>query len=406
MRRSDTSRMDAQMVDVGLVRAAADQLVSYDFRPWFYGDSVGAEGLMRASDLLGDEFYAGFVHGMARGALGRDGALRPYDNTVPGRALVELAVRRGDTRLLEGLGALLEALQQRRTIGGVPVSMDLAGLVEPYGGDDLPDHEAALLEDPGAAVYLDCLHFDPTFLCAYGKAVGDDVKVRQGVQLAASFVSLLQTGSGLFQHFFLERTQRAYVDGWSRGQGWALLGLLDVIEDAGSGVEGVDPLCQAVVRLAQAVRPHQRASGHWASVLGDQESPTETSAAAFYAAAFMRMCRLGLGDDELRDSAMRALSAVLDSTDEQGRLGGASAVVWSSTSAKHYNHVPLGHMVPWSQGPLLLAVWEAHLAGNEALGLGGARGAVENLPLGAGQGAVVARPPSAVPERDGGRQSR
>lgn len=372
------------MVDAGLVRAAADQLVSYDFKPWFYGDSVGAEGLVRASDLLGDEFYAGFVHGMARGALGRDSALRPYDNTVPGRALVELAVRRGDTRLLEGLGALLEVLQRRRTIRGVPVSMDRAGLVAPYGGPELPDHEAVLLEDPGAAVYLDCLHFDPTFLCAYGRAVGDADVVRQGVRLAASFVSLLQTDSGLFHHFFLERTERAYVDGWSRGQGWALLGLLDVIEDAGSDVEGVDELGRAVVRLAHAVRPHQRPDGHWASVLQDEESPTETSAAAFYSAAFMRMGRLGLGDEDLQESAHRALSAVLGSTDENGRLWGASAVVWSSTSAKHYNHVPLDHMVPWSQGPLLLALWEAHLAGSE------------NLPPGVAEGAVV------VPPRVGG----
>ena len=154
------------MVDVGLVRAAADQLVSYDFKPWFYGDSVGAEGLVRASDLLGDGFYAGFVHGMARGAVGRDAAPRAFDHTVPGRALVELAVRRADTRLLEDLGDILAQLQRRRLIRGVPVSMDRAGLLEPYGGVRLPPEEATLLGDPGAAVYLDCLHFDPTFLCA------------------------------------------------------------------------------------------------------------------------------------------------------------------------------------------------------------------------------------------------
>lgn len=349
------------MVDLRLVRAAADELVTYDFEPWFYGDSVGAEGLLRASDLLGDQFYAGFVHGLARGAWGRDAAPRPFDNTVPGRALVELAVRRGDMRLLENLGALLAELQHRRLIRDVPVSMERAGLIEPYGGVRLPPQEAALLDDPGSAVYLDCLHFDPTFLCAYGRAVDDPGRVRQGVRMAGSFVSLLQGDSGLFHHFFLERTGTAYIDGWSRGQGWALLGLLDVIEDAGPGTEGVDVLCRAAVRLAEAVRVHQRPNGHWASVLGDEESPTETSAAAFYAAAFLRMRRLGLGDDELVDSAQRALTAVVGSTDEQGRLRGASAVVWSSTSAKHYNHVPLDHIVPWSQGPLLLALWEAHV---------------------------------------------
>jgi unsaturated rhamnogalacturonyl hydrolase len=48
-------------------------------------------------------------------------------------------------------------------------------------------------------------------------------------------VRLLQDGSGLFWHFFLERTGRPYGRAWGRGQGWALLGLLDLLEHVPSG---------------------------------------------------------------------------------------------------------------------------------------------------------------------------
>jgi unsaturated rhamnogalacturonyl hydrolase len=45
-------------------------------------------------------------------------------------------------------------------------------------------------------------------------------------------VRVLQDESGLFWHFWLERTQARYGFAWSRGQGWALLGLLDLHDGA------------------------------------------------------------------------------------------------------------------------------------------------------------------------------
>jgi hypothetical protein len=41
--------------------------------------------------------------------------------------------------------------------------------------------------------------------------------------------------------------------------------------------------------------------------------------------------------------------------DERGVLGGVSAGVGASTAASHHPNVPTGFVVPWGQGPLLLA---------------------------------------------------
>ena len=50
-----------------VLRAAAERLVRHPFRAWFYGDSIGFEGLLAASELLGErlgQWYAG-AHGLS-----------------------------------------------------------------------------------------------------------------------------------------------------------------------------------------------------------------------------------------------------------------------------------------------------------------------------------------------------
>lgn len=345
------------MGEVPGIRRAANLLVGYGFQPWFYGDSVGLEGLLCASELLDDPTYEGFVQGMARGAMARDGAPRPMDNTVPGYVLTELAVRRRDTRLLEDLGRLIAFLQQRPTVHGVPISLEQAGLMLPYGGVVLPPDELALVADPGAAVYVDCLHFDPPFFVAYGLATGDEGLVNQGIAMAEAFADLLQGDRRLYDHFYLLKTERTYIPGWTRGQGWAALGLLDVIESVGVDDPRVQGLRDSLTRMSGAMIETQRPDGHWGS-LATLESGVETSAAAFFASVFMRMRRLGIGWPEADEAGARAFNAMLSAVDDTGWMRGVSATVWSSTQMDHYLHVPLDYMVPWSQGPLLIALHE------------------------------------------------
>jgi unsaturated rhamnogalacturonyl hydrolase len=347
------------VLDRALVRAAADLLMAYRFRPWFYGDTVGFEALVAASELLDDPSYEGFCHGFARGAFARDADHREMDNTVPGKVLVELAVRRGDGLLLEALVRLHTALQQRPLLGGAPVSLDPSHLIQPYGGVPLPPDEVALLADPGPGVYVDCLHFDPPFTAALGVALGSEELLGDAERGAGGFLDLLQDpATGLLHHFFLARTARAYALGWSRGQGWGLLGLLDVLAALATAGRTSERLTTAVRDCLRAMGRRQRADGHWGAVVMRPASPPETSAAAFMVVALLRARRLGVIDDELDGVLHRAETALESSAAPSGHLTGVSAVVWSSTQPGHYDHVPVGHTVPWGQGPLVLALAE------------------------------------------------
>jgi Predicted unsaturated glucuronyl hydrolase involved in regulation of bacterial surface properties, and related proteins len=350
--------------DLKTIRGAANILSRLPFSYWGYGDSVGFEGLHAASRLLDDNSYAAIARGMARGAFGRDPSLRESDNTIPGRALALLAAEAGDDVLLAALCGVAASLAERRQIRGLPIAMNRAALVLPSDGGSLSAAEVALLANPKAAIYVDCLHFDPPFLCTLGRILGNDELLREGLRQAAAYACVLQDEqSGLFHHFYLEQTDERYIRGWSRGQGWALLGLLDCLAEAPADHELSAALRLATRRLAQAMICTQRPDGEWPAVADRPESGHESSTAAFMAYGLRRGVQLGILDDECDAAAVEAWQATCRNVDDEGRLLGVSAAVWSSTRIEHYFHVSRGHITPWGQGPLLLA---AELHANRA----------------------------------------
>jgi unsaturated rhamnogalacturonyl hydrolase len=339
-----------------LLARAADALLDYTFACWHYGDSIGFEGLLAATDTLDDETYSAFVHGFIRAWAARAEPHRELDNTVAGHALCLVYERTGDRLLLDAAQRLAEFLTLRRRLAGVYASFECAPLIEPYDGSALPADERALLADPGPGAFVDCLHFDPPFLVHLGTLLDDPDLVEAGAQQAMAAVDLLQDrASGIFHHFYLDRTGRRYGYGWSRGQGWALLGLLDVLELLPPGHDAVGPLSGSLRALARAMTLAQDRSGHWPAVIDEPDAFLETSAALFVAAGFARGVRLGLLEPGLIDVAERGYAAGLQAVDEDGVVRGVSQAVWACTARGHYRATPVGEAVPWGQGPLLVA---------------------------------------------------
>jgi unsaturated rhamnogalacturonyl hydrolase len=343
------------------VRAAADRLCRYPFACWHYGDSIGFEGLLAATDALGDGRYEGFVHGAVKSWVPRATPYREIDNTAPGYAMCLLYERTGDDAVLEACLELAGFLTARRTLAGVYVAFERAPLREPYGGTGLPPDEAELLEDPGSGIFVDCLHFDAPFLVKLGVLAGNADLVDAGVAQALALVDVLQQPDGLFAHFFLERTRRTYGHGWGRGQGWALLGLLDVLEQLPGERPEAQRLRGALGRLAEALVATQEPDGHWPTPISDRTSFHETSTASFAAAGLVRGAALGILDASVLETAERAWRASLASVEPDGSTVGVSAALWASTAPSHYARAPVGFQVPWGAGPFLVAA-RAHLS--------------------------------------------
>ncbi len=327
---------------------------------WSFGDSVGVEGLLAASDALGDERYAAFARGLVRGWATRRHPFVRLDCTAPGKAMVELARRWDDPIILEAAIDLAAYLRSRPELDGVYATWEHSPLQHPWGPATLAPVEVALLADPPAGVFVDCLHFDPPFFTALGRLTGDADLIADGVRQALGYVRLLQAGDGLFDHFVLDAAATTYGPGWGRGQGWALLGLLDVLDVIDDAEPGRAELVDATRRLIDAMRRTQRDDGGWFAVVDDPASGDEHSTAAFMADGFARAVVGGVVAEHeqvaVLSAARAALESALAATDADGQLTSVSAAVNACTEPSHYVHVPRGFVVPWGQGPLALAI--------------------------------------------------
>ena len=339
----------------------ADLLLGYPFRVWHYGESVGLEGLLAAAGLLGRPGLAGWVHGLVRGWAARRRPFAEIDNTLPGKVLCRLAEQHADDLLLDAALDAAAHLRERRTMHGVALPFERAPLREPFGGPALDGAGRALLADPGPGIFVDCLHFDPPFLVHLGALTGSAELIDAGANQAMALVELLQDDSGAFWHFYLDRSGERYGLGWGRGQGWALLGLVDVLERLPRDHPLREPLQRALGRLAGALCAVQQDDGSWHAVIGDPGSGPESSTAAFAAAGLSCAVGKGLLEAGYLEAARSAWAATAAAVDADGALQGVSANVWACTAPWHYANVPLGALVPWGQGPLLLAAAE-HLA--------------------------------------------
>ena len=192
--------------DPALMRLVADRALCYPYQAWFYGDSIGFEGLLAATDLLGDRRYADFAHGFLRGWAARDEPRRPDDNTAPGHALCALAAERDDRQLRDAAERLGGYLAGRRRIEGVSVTFEDArrSVREPYGDVALDGPGRRILADPGPGIYVDCLHFDPPLFAHLARLTGDRRWAVRAVEEALGYERLLRDeATGLYHHFWL-----------------------------------------------------------------------------------------------------------------------------------------------------------------------------------------------------------
>lgn len=342
-------------VDGDRLELAANALTRYPFLVWHYGDSIGVEGLLAAADLLRQRSYETWVHGLVKGWIPRARPYREIDNTAPGHAILQAFERSDDPALLDAATELADYLRSRRTLNGAYVSFEQTPLRAPYGGAALPADEQGLLDAPGAGVFVDCMHFDPPFLAHLATVRNSDELLDIAADQAAAYIELLQHPDGLFSHFWLEKTTRSYGYGWGRGQGWALLGLVDVLERLPATHVRYEQILASYRDLCRALVQTQHPQGCWSTVVSEPEWPAETSVGAFAAAGFAQGLALGLLDDTYATPAKNAWVHTAAAIDTTGKVTGVSAAVWPSTGPSHYLNVPIGSLVPWGQGPLLLA---------------------------------------------------
>ncbi len=147
---------------------------------------------------------------------------------------------------------------------------------------------------------------------------------------------------------------------WGRGNGWAALGGLELLElaqaPAFSGFQG--EILQASLPHLTALQRYQRPDGRWNTLLDHPESYPETSATAAISAAFLKGARLGGLSSGFGEAGQRGLAAVLANITAGGEVKGVSGSTPLLASLDDYNTVPQDALNTWGQGLALLALRE------------------------------------------------
>jgi len=320
-----------------LIAAVARLTMRYPFKVWGFGESIAMEALLRAE---------GEPHAFAAALLDRwacdagplaDDALAHVAPGVP--LLMRFAEARHPQLLIRAreLADVLAALQTG-SHGARIHRPDLSGW----------EHE----------VWVDCMHLDGPFLAHLAQETGEPAYTDRAAALLLSHARVLQDEwSGLFSHGFDDATGRPNGVYWGRGEGWALLGLVDTARALPDTHPAQWEIRQRLGALVAGMARNEQMPGVWHAVVDHPDTYHEPSVGAFVALGVGRAVRHHLLDASYAALAARALSATIAAIDPDGALRGVSDATPVGTDTAHYGARGRG-VFPWGQGPALLAMIE------------------------------------------------
>jgi unsaturated rhamnogalacturonyl hydrolase len=311
---------------------------NYFYKRWGFGESIAMEALLAAGGLyrdVADRLITSWAYEPQ--PLAAD----PLAHVAPGVPLLMLYQHTGDRHLLERayeLGELLANL----TVGkhGARIHRpDLAGWQR--------------------TVWVDNMHLSGPFLARLGQQSGNEHWYEQAVNLLGHARVLQDRTSGLFSHGFDDETGQPNRVFWGRGQGWALLGLVDTLEYLPTAHPARHEIGQRLSALVAALAATEQ-NGRWHTVVDHPETYLEPSVSAFVALGLGRALRRGLANAAYQPLAERAGQATLAAITPAGALAEVSDATPVGWDAAHYNARGRG-VFPWGQGPALLAALEQGL---------------------------------------------
>jgi rhamnogalacturonyl hydrolase YesR len=336
------------MSDRLLRRVADEALRAYGAGelPRHWGDGILMLGLLEAADALGEERYA-------------QGARRWLD--------AQLAE---GVNLAEGAtwdwGALpLPALALYRRSREEPY-LALARQVCEHittGARRTPD--GAVLTHAGRPqLWVDSMYFTAPTLVRTAAVTGEQRYVEEALrEVEVHARHLLDASTGLFSHMWDEESGQRSPCPWARGNAWATLATLEVLNALPQDHPRRPPLAEMFRRQMDAVVRLQDASGLWHAVLDRPDSYLETSCAAMFALAIVggvqggpdgrSLLQGGWLPADMLASARRAWDGVQAQVTPEGRVTGVSAGT-PPGDFETYRRVPLGSQT-FGTGFVLLA---------------------------------------------------
>lgn len=333
-----------------LASAAVEQLLTYPYKVWGYGEDIALRAMLDVHEVTGDTRAADFVESLVAAWSSRRPAIAAADHVAPGVPLLMLYERFGHDHLLD-------------------TAVRLGRLHTGFREVDGPTLHREDLAEWRSTIWVDCMAMDAPFLVLLARTTGERAWEDHGVaQLQAYAHALRDPEQGWFHHGFDVATGLRSPCAWARGNGWALHGLVDTVAMLAPAHHARASLMAIIADLLAALTASQDAdSGYWHTVLDDASTPLEHSTAPLFASAALKARRLGLVEPSAREAVdamvTRATRATIAAVQPDGGLQVSNATPIGDRET--YATRALG-VYPWGQGPLLLTLLELHRAGKEA----------------------------------------
>ena len=159
---------------------------------------------------------------------------------------------------------------------------------------------------------------------------GDPAGLEAATRLITNYARRLQQSDGLFYH-----APDAPV-AWGRGNGFAALGLAEILTVLPSGHSARGSILEIYHRQMRGLKTQQAPDGMWREVVDVPGSYRETSVTALALTAMARGVRLGWLDESYRTVIERAWRAVLAHVRDDGRLVDVCISTGAGPSQRYY----------------------------------------------------------------------
>jgi unsaturated rhamnogalacturonyl hydrolase len=306
----------------------ANRMTDWRFHSWYWGDAIAIDGLLEADALGAGKYRDAVIETLQRW---NDHCLPNFDDVLaPGATIIQL--------VMDGDLPAAAADRMLARLDGLPMVVGDVPALEP--------HRLAFRH----GVCIDAVYHLPATYALASRWRGDADLTRKAVSIAVDSMNVLRCASGWAQWFDPTRKQNNGV-AWTRGLGWAVLGLLDLVHLVdGDGVAEAGDLAGEVLELLAAT---QTSDGNWAEVLDHAPSGIETSTASFYVAAALHPATrrlVTLPPDVLE----RATAACVRALADDGTYTGVTTDVLPSWDITTYENCPT-EPSPWAQGAAVRA---------------------------------------------------
>jgi unsaturated rhamnogalacturonyl hydrolase len=317
------------------MKAVAACTMRWPFRMWGFGEGIALRGLLHAYRVTGNAEYFGFARALLRAYVGRGVAKTNEEHIAPGSELLLLGEATGETEFLAAARRLAELH------ASFPINKFGAKMHRP----DLPGWRKQ--------IWVDSMDVDGPFLARLGVVTGEEKYFAQAADEITGYARALQDeGTGLFYHGFEEDCGH---NGqlWARGNGWAVMGLVETLKLLPSAEPRYDELRARLAAQCRGLARHQHAGGLWHTVINQPETYLESTLAVMTAYALREAFNAGLLDErEFGAMEQAARAAALRLVKDDGALDLVSDAT-PIGELKMYASRPFG-VFPWGQGPLLL----------------------------------------------------